>query len=180
MVSNIFYFHPYLGKISHLTNIFQMGWNHQPEKQNIRKLNKQCTKMNMNENIGRESSRNIRKKWTCTPPEKLNKSQLKECRAPKRKEIRLPFPSILRGKKKTGEFQGVFFFNKKRKGLKRCNDTAWYVFFFEMIATFFLFWIFSESVCEFMRYWGIVDIFQVVSFFWCHDLPRSLGRWFSI
>ena len=24
-----FYFHPYLGKISNLTNIFQMGWNHQ-------------------------------------------------------------------------------------------------------------------------------------------------------
>ena len=24
-------FHPYLGKISNLTNIFQMGWNHQPE-----------------------------------------------------------------------------------------------------------------------------------------------------
>ena len=24
-----FYFPPYLGKISHLTNIFQMGWNHQ-------------------------------------------------------------------------------------------------------------------------------------------------------
>ena len=23
--SNIFYFHPYLGKISHLINIFQMG-----------------------------------------------------------------------------------------------------------------------------------------------------------
>ena len=31
MVSNIFYFHPYLGKISNLTNIFQMGWNHQPD-----------------------------------------------------------------------------------------------------------------------------------------------------
>ena len=30
MVSNIFYFHPYLGKTSNLTNIFQMGWNHQP------------------------------------------------------------------------------------------------------------------------------------------------------
>ena len=30
VVSNIFYFHPYLGKISNLTNIFQMGWNHQP------------------------------------------------------------------------------------------------------------------------------------------------------
>ena len=30
MVSNIFYFHPYLGKIPNLTNIFQMGWNHQP------------------------------------------------------------------------------------------------------------------------------------------------------
>ncbi len=27
-----FYFHPYLGKISNLTNIFQMGWNHQPVK----------------------------------------------------------------------------------------------------------------------------------------------------
>ena len=24
------YFHPYLGKWSNLTNIFQMGWNHQP------------------------------------------------------------------------------------------------------------------------------------------------------
>ena len=32
MVSNIFYFHPSLGKISNLTNIFQMGWNHQPEQ----------------------------------------------------------------------------------------------------------------------------------------------------
>ena len=31
MVSNIFYFHPYLGKIPILTNIFQMGWNHKPE-----------------------------------------------------------------------------------------------------------------------------------------------------
>ena len=29
VVSNIFYFHPYLGKWSNLTNIFQMGWNHQ-------------------------------------------------------------------------------------------------------------------------------------------------------
>ena len=29
MVSNIFYFHPCLGKIPILTNIFQMGWNHQ-------------------------------------------------------------------------------------------------------------------------------------------------------
>ena len=27
----MFYFHPYLGKISSLTNIFQMGWNHQPD-----------------------------------------------------------------------------------------------------------------------------------------------------
>ena len=26
-----FYFHPYLGKIPILTNIFQMGWNHQPD-----------------------------------------------------------------------------------------------------------------------------------------------------
>ena len=30
MVSNIFYFHPYLWKIPILTNIFQRGWNHQP------------------------------------------------------------------------------------------------------------------------------------------------------
>ena len=28
VVSNIFYIHPYLGKIPILTNIFQMGWNH--------------------------------------------------------------------------------------------------------------------------------------------------------
>ena len=32
VVSNIFYFHPYLGKISNLTIIFQLGWNHQLEK----------------------------------------------------------------------------------------------------------------------------------------------------
>ena len=31
MVSNIFYFHPYLGKIPILTNVFQRGWNHQLE-----------------------------------------------------------------------------------------------------------------------------------------------------
>ena len=30
MVSSIFYFHPYLGRIPILTNIFQRGWNHQP------------------------------------------------------------------------------------------------------------------------------------------------------
>ena len=29
VVSNIFYFYPYLGKIPILTNIFQVGWNHQ-------------------------------------------------------------------------------------------------------------------------------------------------------
>ena len=29
VVSNVFYFHPYLGKIPILTHIFQMGWNHQ-------------------------------------------------------------------------------------------------------------------------------------------------------
>ena len=29
VVSNIFYFHPYLGKLPILTNIFQTGWNHQ-------------------------------------------------------------------------------------------------------------------------------------------------------
>ena len=32
VVANIFYFHPYLGKIPILTNIFQRGWNHQPDK----------------------------------------------------------------------------------------------------------------------------------------------------
>ncbi len=31
VVWNIFYFHPYLGKWSNLTNIFQMGWNRQLE-----------------------------------------------------------------------------------------------------------------------------------------------------
>ena len=29
VVLNIFYFHPYLGKIPNLTNIFERGWNHQ-------------------------------------------------------------------------------------------------------------------------------------------------------
>ena len=29
VVSKIFYFHPYLGKTPILTNIFQIGWNHQ-------------------------------------------------------------------------------------------------------------------------------------------------------
>ena len=29
VVWNIFYFHPYLGKIPNLTNIFHRGWNHQ-------------------------------------------------------------------------------------------------------------------------------------------------------
>ena len=29
LVPKIFYFHPYLGKWSNLTNIFQRGWNHQ-------------------------------------------------------------------------------------------------------------------------------------------------------
>ena len=29
--SNICYFHPYLGKIPILTDIFEMGWNHQPD-----------------------------------------------------------------------------------------------------------------------------------------------------
>ena len=32
MFSNIFYFHPYLGKWSNLANIFQRGWNHQLDK----------------------------------------------------------------------------------------------------------------------------------------------------
>ena len=29
VVSNIFYFYPYLGKLSNLTNLFQLGWNHE-------------------------------------------------------------------------------------------------------------------------------------------------------
>ena len=29
VVSNMFYVHPHFGKIPILTNIFQMGWNHQ-------------------------------------------------------------------------------------------------------------------------------------------------------
>ena len=31
VASNIFYFHPYLGKIPILTDSFQMGWNHQAD-----------------------------------------------------------------------------------------------------------------------------------------------------
>ena len=36
VVSNIFYVHPYLGKVSNLTIFFQLGWNHQ--LQNILQL----------------------------------------------------------------------------------------------------------------------------------------------
>ena len=36
VVSNMFYFHPYLGKIPILTNIFHMGWNHQPDRDSLR------------------------------------------------------------------------------------------------------------------------------------------------
>ena len=42
VVSNIFYFHLYLGKISKLTNIFQMGWNHQLDIRCVHKII--CTK----------------------------------------------------------------------------------------------------------------------------------------
>ena len=34
VVSNIVYLHPFLGKWSNLTNIFQMGWNHQLDSNN--------------------------------------------------------------------------------------------------------------------------------------------------
>ena len=40
VVSNIFYCHTYLEKIPILTNIFQMGWNHQPEE--VRHTNHFC------------------------------------------------------------------------------------------------------------------------------------------
>ena len=42
VVSNIFYFHPYLGKISNLTNIFEMGWNYQPEN-HVEMMSKQLS-----------------------------------------------------------------------------------------------------------------------------------------
>ena len=35
MVSKILYFHPYLGKWSHFTNMFQMGWNHQLDNKTL-------------------------------------------------------------------------------------------------------------------------------------------------
>ena len=38
VVSNIFYFQPYLGKWSNLTSIFQLGWNHHLEKIASREL----------------------------------------------------------------------------------------------------------------------------------------------
>ena len=45
-----FYFHPYLGKISILTNIFQLGWNHQlphlHQPNSILQISHQCGKGN--------------------------------------------------------------------------------------------------------------------------------------
>ena len=38
VVSDIFHFHRYLGKIPILTKIFQMGWNHQPENNMTRRV----------------------------------------------------------------------------------------------------------------------------------------------
>ena len=35
VVSKIFYFHPYSEKLSNLTNIFQMGWNHQLDEKKV-------------------------------------------------------------------------------------------------------------------------------------------------
>ena len=35
VVSNICYFHPYLGKIPNLTHISQMGWNHQLDDEDL-------------------------------------------------------------------------------------------------------------------------------------------------
>ena len=34
VVSTIFYFHPHLGEISNLADIFQMGWNRQLDNYN--------------------------------------------------------------------------------------------------------------------------------------------------
>ena len=39
VVSNIFCCHPYLGKWSKLTNIFEMGWNHRLDKHKIPQKN---------------------------------------------------------------------------------------------------------------------------------------------
>ena len=39
VVSNIFHFHPYLGKWPNLTNIFPMGWNHQLDSPYVRFIN---------------------------------------------------------------------------------------------------------------------------------------------
>ena len=49
VVSNIFYFHPYLGKWSNLTNIFQMGWNHQ--------LGMHCLKLMLKQTKGTSTSK---------------------------------------------------------------------------------------------------------------------------
>ena len=40
VVLEIFHFHPYLGKIPILTNIFQRGWNHQLDKPNLSPLSR--------------------------------------------------------------------------------------------------------------------------------------------
>ena len=45
VVSNIFYFHPYLGKIPILTNIFQMGWNHQVDMDFFGRVDKNVLKL---------------------------------------------------------------------------------------------------------------------------------------
>ena len=48
----MFYFHPYLGKIPILTNIFQLGWNHQLDNNNL-SLCKMCQTQDIGFDQGR-------------------------------------------------------------------------------------------------------------------------------
>ena len=50
----MFSFHPYLGKISHLTNIFQLGWNHQLETNRSRSLGV-CNVTRLSKHLGLET-----------------------------------------------------------------------------------------------------------------------------
>ena len=62
--AHIFYFHPYLGKVSNLTNIFQMGWNHQLEMH----LEKKCWNWvghMFGGGIGWEADTVASSTWTC-------------------------------------------------------------------------------------------------------------------
>ena len=110
VVSNIFYFHPYLGIWSNLTKIFQMGWNHQLGFVDILKLPSEVISFWISLSLGTNfllgfRMSKIQVSWQCC--DKLPTQVLVV--KPKKKPPKMPwifeqlpsFPCLFAGKKVT-------------------------------------------------------------------------------